>query len=72
MTTLETLNSEVENRQEEVKVGTELIFMVNGDSMTWEVTELFKGGFEAVDSDGEIEDFYFNELQTAWKFLKRH
>lgn len=68
MTTLETLKSEVEKRQNEVKVGTKLYYMDACNFMQWIVTEVFEGGFEAKDEDGYEEDLFFNELQMGWKF----
>ena len=67
MTTLETLKSEVEKRQNEVKVGMTLWYVDASNCIKHTVTEIFEGGFEAKD-DYEKKDYYFNELQYGWKF----
>ena len=67
MTTLQTLRSEVEKRQNEVIVGMKLYYTDACNFMSWIVTDVFEGGFEAKDKDGFIEDLYFDELQMGWK-----
>lgn len=67
MTTLETLKSEVEKRQNEVKAGMTLWYIDSCNCIKHIVTEVFEGGFEAKD-DYETKDYYFNELQYGWKF----
>ena len=67
--TIKSLESELENRQSEVVLGTKLIFKIAGCITIFTVTDLFDGGFEVSDNDdGYKEDFYFGELQTNLKF----
>lgn len=62
------LISEVEKNQKLVMVNDVLLYIDNDNCQKWTVTELFDGGFEAKDSEGNDDFFFFNELQLGWSF----
>lgn len=65
------LISEVEKNQKLVRVNDVLFYTDNSNSEKWTVTELFEGGFEGKDSEGNEDFFFFNELQLGWTFSKK-
>ena len=65
------LISEVEKNQKLVRVDDVLYYTDNSNSEKWTVTELFDGGFEAKDSEGHEDFFFFKELQHGWTFSEK-
>lgn len=65
------LISELELNQNVILVNDELCYSDGNNFQRWTVTELFDGGFEATDSDGYDDYFFFNELQLGWSISDR-
>ena len=65
------LISEVEKNQKLMLVGDSITYIDNCNFQRWNVTELFDGGFIAIDSDGYEDIFYFNSLQLGWTFSEK-
>ena len=63
--------SEVEKNQKLVRVNDVLFYIDAINCQKWIVTELFDGGFEAKDSNGNEDFFFFKELQPGWTFSKK-
>lgn len=64
------LISEVEKNQKLVMVNDVLLYIDNSNCQRWTVTELFEGGFEAKDIEGNEDFFLFKELQLGWSFTE--
>lgn len=64
------LISEVEKNQKLVMVNDVLLYIDESNCQKWTVTELFEGGFEAKDSEGNEDFFFFNQLQLGWYFTE--
>lgn len=65
------LISGVELNQNVILVNDELHYSDGDNFQRWTVTELFDGGFEATDNDGNDDYFFFNELQLGWSVSDR-
>lgn len=63
--------SEVERNQKLLKVGDVLIYTDANNCESLIVLEKFEGGFVALDSEGNDQIFYFNELQLGWEFSEK-
>jgi hypothetical protein len=59
------MKSEVELNQAKILVNDVLFYLDYENTERWEVTELFKGGFEAT-NDYETKAFNFSDLQIGW------
>lgn len=68
--TVEELKSEVETNRDFIRPGDVLFYIDAGNSIRYEVVEIFDGGFAAKD-DYETKDYYFHELQKGWQLSER-
>ena len=71
MYTTNTMISEVERNQKLVRVNDTLIYIDNSNCEKFLVTELFKGGFVAENSNNEENVYFFNELQLGWSISEK-
>ncbi len=62
------IKSEVELQKDKVKVGMELIYSDNSNFQIWIVEDVNELGFDASSNDGDVDFFFFDELQFGWKF----
>lgn len=65
------LISELEINQKLLIVGDVIIYLDNTNFERFTVTDLFDGGFVAVDSEGTENVYFFSELQLGWGFNER-
>ena len=66
-----TMISEVEKNQALVRIDDVLIYIDNANCEKFTVTDLFKGGFMASDSEGNEDLYFFNELELGWEFTEK-
>lgn len=71
MYTNNTIISEVEKNQKLIRIQDVLIYVDNDNCEKFIVTDLFKGGFMACDSEGNEDLYFFNELQLGWYFTEK-
>ena len=62
------LQSEVEKKQDLVKVSSILFYVDANNCEKYVVTELIDGGFVASSKDEKDIPFWFSELQHGWEF----
>ncbi len=67
--TYDSLKSEVEKRSNEVKVGTELVYVDQHNYQKIEVSEVTEDYFAFIDADGDTDYRCFDELQMGWRFI---
>lgn len=66
---MESLNSIVENKKENVKVGTKLYYIDCVNYMSYIVTDVDENSFECINEETkENEVYFFNQLQHGWNF----
>lgn len=66
--TTQFLKSEVEINASLLIAGDVILYIDAHNSQVWTITEIFEGGFEAVEFETkETKDFHFNDLQHGWK-----
>ena len=68
--TNDSLRSEVTKRQNEVKVGTVLVYCDQDNYEKVTVTEVTEDYFAFEDWDGETDYKFFDELQYGWGFYE--
>ena len=67
---MESLNSIVEIKKENVKKGTRLCYIDCVNYMTYIVVDVDENSFECIDEETkEQEVYFFKELQHGWDFL---
>lgn len=65
------MKSEVELNKELIEIGDVLYYTDASNTEKWTVESVFENGFEAVDSDGYQDFFFFYELQLGWEISEK-
>ncbi|MFA6199150.1 MAG: hypothetical protein WC679_01925 [Bacteroidales bacterium] len=66
---LSNIQSEVEKNQNQLKIGSRIMYCDSSYAMTYSIIEIDGDDFVVEDEDGEKEYHSFSSLQYGWKIL---